>query len=178
MKQKHYGHWLVVGKTGMGKTLFAKRFLSGKPLTKVSKIVLTPEGVDPDWKKLQDIVILHNPDDFLELVFNSKNCIVVVDEGAEFIGKLDKHMLKLATRSRHQGHTCFFLAQRANMININIRTQCTNLVLFRSNTYDCDLLQKDLAIEGSMLLEQGPKLQHLEYILVRGLNPPVKKKII
>jgi ABC-type enterobactin transport system permease subunit len=39
-----------------------------------------------------------------------------------------------------------FIAQRATMINVNIRHNCSNLFIFRSCMDDCRLLANDFAL--------------------------------
>ncbi|MDH4379167.1 MAG: hypothetical protein QE263_04605 [Vampirovibrionales bacterium] len=148
------GHSLVAGRSGFGKTTLVKglaqRFSDGG--TPVLVLTTFPQDSWPaDY-------ITDNPEEFIEKVFFHTGCFVVVDEGGEFAGQYNKTMSKLATRGRHNGHICVFIAQRATMINVNIRANCNNLFIFKSCVDDCKILANDFAVSdltGASNLEPG-----------------------
>lgn len=138
------GHSLIVGRSGCGKTTLAKHFAKvfqgeGRPV-----LVLTtfPEDNWPCDFITDDAMM------FLEMVFSHKNCLVIVDEGSEFVGQYDKIMHKLATRGRHNGHICMFLAQQYKMIAKNIRINCQNLFLFKISEKNAALIEEEFATNG------------------------------
>jgi hypothetical protein len=164
------GHSLFVGKTMHGKTQLAKRMAKYFSDAGTPVLVLTPfvqDNWDADY-------ITDDKEDFLNMVFSHTDCLVVVDEGGEFADKHDKTMYTLATRGRHNGHLCFFIAQRANMVHVNIRTQCSNLFIFRSSINDCRMLANDFAV---LNLDDAAKLPAGKCLAVMDGREPFKIEV-
>lgn len=157
--KRFIGHTLVVGITGTGKTTLVRKLAAelsrNKPV-----LVLTP-CIDDDWSFAS--LVSSDLEFFSQVVFANKNCIVIVDEGAEMAGQFDKLAVPLASRTRHNGHICFFLAQRPTMINKSIRGNCRNLFCFQ--------VSKDETIELNRLFVndvvfEAPSLREGEYIAI------------
>jgi hypothetical protein len=55
------------------------------------------------------------------------------------------HHVKLATRSRHNGHRAVFIAQKYTRIDATIRAQCARLWLFRQHQRELDNVAYDFA---------------------------------
>lgn len=160
-------HSMIAGKTMSGKTTWAKKKV--KALKEIYPnrpcLVLDP-FLDPGWEvdfKTSD------PDEFLEVVWASENCNLFVDESGKMIGKFNPVMDQLATQSRHWGHKCYFISQRVKQISTNIRTQCSEVVLFKQSLNDT----KDLADEFcEPLINQAHSLEPGEFIHVLPNEKP------
>jgi hypothetical protein len=116
--------------------------------------VLTPLP-DPNWNTPH---LYNDSNQFLQVVFASRNCEVFIDESGEMIGRYADVMGKLATRSRHYGHNVHFIAQRASQLDKTIRDQCTNLNLFCVSMDDAKTLANEYAkeeLKGANLLGKG-----------------------
>ena len=86
----------------------------------------------------------------------------------------NKAMDKIATRGRHWGHKNYFICQRAKMISTNIRTQCSELVIFKTSLNDT----KDLSDEFvEPLINEAHTLEEGEFIYVRKGAKPSKHNI-
>lgn len=131
-------------------------------------IVLDP-FLDPEWNA---DFITSNPENFLDVVWHkSRGCIVIVDEAGSMVGKFNKVMDELATRGRHWGHKCIFIVQRPKLISTTIRTQCTDIAIFKQSKNDT----KDLADEFvEDMINDAHTLNDGEFILVKRGNPPQK----
>jgi GTPase SAR1 family protein len=133
-------HNIVVGQTESGKSTLVKRLIKAiKAETGMQSVVLDPlhdPTFDADWQT-------SNAQNFLKCVFDSKNLVVVVDEAGETIGHYEKEMFKLATRGRHCGHICFFIAQRAKLIHPTVRNNCGAAYIFNQSFDDCKMLSND-----------------------------------
>lgn len=74
-------------------------------------------------------------DQFIEVAFANERCLLIIDEAGEAIGRAmsddGAKRVKLATRSRHRGHSAYFIAQRPSMINRTIRMQCEIAYIFK-----------------------------------------------
>ncbi len=129
-------HSLIVGMTESGKSTL------GKQLSKLHKsagfgiLVLDPMN-DPGWSA--DYKTDDN-DAFLMRVWDSERCHVFVDEAGDAIGRYDATMQQLATKSRHWGHSCYFLTQRAAQLAFTVRAQCRHVFVFTSAKEDCKIL--------------------------------------
>ncbi len=132
-------HCLILGMTSSGKTTLAKKLILQARDRGIMSIVLDPlcdPGFGGDYQT-------DDPAEFLKIVWNSRSCLIVVDEGSESIGRYESPIIKLATKGRHWGHKCVFLSQRAMQINKTVRDQCTDLALFTSSSSDGKLLSDE-----------------------------------
>ena len=153
-----------------GKTTFAKKKAHSLQKQGIKTAVLDP-FLDPYWNA--DYITSH-PDDFLATIWNSKNLAVFVDEGGKMIGKYNTIMDELATQGRHWGHKCYFISQRAKQLSTTVRTQCTDLVIFKQSLNDT----KDLADEFvEPMINQAHTLNLGECIYVRHGKTPIKLNV-
>lgn len=160
-------HCLIIGRTLSGKTTFAKKKAQALKKKGYHIIVLDP-FLDPEW---QADFITSDPEKFLHVVWNNKQCAIFVDEAGDMIGKYDKVMEKLATRGRHWGHKCFFITQRVKQLSTTVRNQCSELVIFKQSAADT----KDLANEFvEPMINEAHALAQGEFIYIRHNQPPVK----
>lgn len=126
------------------------------------KILVLDPFLDPEWNA---DFITNNVEKFLDVVWNkSEGCAVFVDEGGKMIGRFNPVMEELATHGRHWGHKCYFITQRVKQISLNIRTQCSELVVFKQAYNDT----KDLADEFvEPKINEACNLKKGEFIYVR-----------
>ena len=108
--------------------------------------------------------------EFLDMVWASECCDVIVDEAGDMIGQYDKLMSQLASQGRHfavrngtygGGHNCYFIVQRAHMVAPTVRTQCRMLYAFAQDLEDALSLKKSWGHEE---LLQCPHLAQGAYI--------------
>jgi hypothetical protein len=126
---------------------------------------------DPDWPA---DFITDNQDEFLECVWSNRGCAVFVDESGDAIGKYNKSMDMLATKGRHWGHKCFFITQRVKQLSTTVRTQCSELVIFKQSFADT----RDLAEEFvEPMINEAHSLGKGDFILVRDNVPPIRLNV-
>lgn len=154
-----------------GKTTYAKK--KAKSLREQFSrpiIVLDPMN-DPEWQ------VDFQTDcqrEFLDAVWSNQDCAIFVDEAGSEIGKYNKIMEELATKGRHFGHKVYFITQRVKQLSTTIRTQCSELVIFKQSLTDT----KDLADEFvEPMINQAHTLEKGEFILVRDNMPPLKANV-
>jgi GTPase SAR1 family protein len=163
------GHMLIVGPTQCGKTTFAKRLAGSYAKRGVASIVLDPLK-DPDWPTQYRF---DNSGAFFNYVRNPhrcKSCALFVDESGIALSKYDDALLWLTTTSRHHGHRAHLIAQRAEMVNKTIRSQCTTLVAFQINKNDAAAYASDWNCED--ILSTAPRLARGQYMVVSRFNKP------
>jgi len=130
-------HSLIVGMTESGKTTLAKNIAF--QLMRKKQPVMVLDILGSQWPaNFQTTNII----EFMNYVSRVKNCYIFIDEAGE-VGKLNKEFYWLATRSRHFGHSVFFITQRSMQLKPIIRGQCQQLFLFCSTKKDCQILYED-----------------------------------
>tara|TARA_R110000782_G_scaffold263592_1_gene356313 strand:- start:5401 stop:5898 length:498 start_codon:yes stop_codon:yes gene_type:complete len=128
-------HGLILGMTESGKTMFAKELARQFKARGIGVLVLDPLN-DPEW---QCDFITSDPQEFLEVFWDSKSCMVFIDEAGDSVGRFNNEMRETSTKGRHWGHSVFYISQRATLINQTVRDQCGQLVLFNSSLEDCKI---------------------------------------
>jgi len=127
-------HTLILGITASGKSFLAR--LLCRQFRKHSRTlaVLNPIGDrwPADWQT-------DDPELFLAYCRNHPQLTIFVDESGDVFEHYRSHLNWLATRGRHWGHACFFIAQRAAQIPKTVRDNCTTLYLFASSRSDADV---------------------------------------
>jgi len=163
------GHILIVGSTGCGKTTLAKRLVAQYKKNRIHSIVLDPLR-DPDWSALH---IFDKSVNFFSYVKNAslcRSCSLFVDESGIALNKYDPDLLWLTTTSRHHGHRAHIIAQRAEMVNKTIRSQCGTLICFAINPKDAREYGLDWNQEE--VFHNAPRLERGQYMVVSRFNKP------
>jgi len=87
------------------------------------------------------------------------------------IGKYNSVMDELATRGRHWGHKCHFITQRSKQLSTTIRSQCSDIAIFKQSLADT----KDLSNEFvEPMINEAHTLEKGEFILARDGHKSVK----
>jgi len=150
-------HTLILGMSESGKTTLARN------LAKVYKsqgwcvIVLDPLK-DPQW---QADFITADQDEFLEVFWASRKCMVFIDEGGKSVGQYEKAMQECFTTGRHWGHSCHLIAHKGTQLAPVVRDQCRYLFLFCSSIKEGKLLADEF---NKPELQECNKLLQGEYI--------------
>jgi thymidylate kinase len=131
-------HSLIVGMTESGKTSLAKNI--ARRLSNHGAPVMVLDILGSRWEGAN--YTTSDINEFMDYVKQARDCYIFIDESGE-VGKLAKEFYWLATRSRHYGHSVFFITQRSNQMKPIIRAQCRQLFLFCSAKNDCKILYED-----------------------------------
>lgn len=163
-------HEIIVGITESGKTTLAMQKALAYHNNGTQVIVLDPMR-NPKWP---GGLVFTDPSAFVKEVQAWRGCAIFVDEAGETVGRYDDELTFLATRGRHYGHNCYFIAQRAKMINTNVRNNCSILNMFKQSPEDCKELANVFAQEE---LKNGNKLSRGEFFYCNGFESVKKYKI-
>lgn len=141
--------------TESGKSTLAK--LLSQQLQRSGKHVAVLEPLmDSGWYarfRTDDI------DVFCDYLRKNQSVYAFVDEGGEYFDDGNNGNYSwLATRSRHYGHSVFFLAQRAMQIPKTMRDQCNRLFLFTSSWSDGKLHAEEWNKPGLQTCNTLPRL--------------------
>lgn len=163
-------HGMILGQTLSGKTTLAKK-MSQKIKEAGYGVLVLNDWLDRSWPC---DFITTELDDYLEVVKGSEDCFLFIDEAGTKAGNFDKEAHWLATQSRHLGHSAYFIGQMEKMIALNIRSQCSNLYLFKINPYSAKELHKEW-ISNEILT--APELAAGEYLKISRFGPVKKYKL-
>lgn len=175
------GHGLIVGQTESGKTIASKMIGCAAIKDGYDCLVLDPVQ-DPEWYEILEAepdkigkygFVTSDPWVFDKMLWTSKRCFCFVDESGENAGHYDKQFFPWATRSRHWGHSVFFIAQRFQMIAPTIRNQARYLVMFNQSSTDALLLSQEFNKEE---LRNG-SLPQFHYMFATRFQPVIQGKV-
>lgn len=129
--------------TGSGKTTWARK--KAHSLQKAERVCII---LDPfkrsSWIYNPEFAYVTNDETlFLKAIWENRECAIFIDESGDTVGKYNDLINQVATKSRNFGHKCYFIMQRQKQISTTIRTQCSDLIVFKSSLNDT----KDLADE-------------------------------
>lgn len=142
--------------TESGKTTKARRLAANYKRQGIGVIVLDPLR-DPGWNA---DFITDDQEEFLDVFWRSRSCAAFLDEGGESVGRYDLAMQKTATRGRHCGHSCHYVAQKATQLAPIVRDQCSHLFLFTSGLASAKMLAEEF---NKPDLLQATQLQMYSY---------------
>ena len=164
-------HMLIVGTTESGKSMLAKDI--ARRWTRAGGTAFVLDPLLHTWEATE---VTADGDRFLALATSHQSCLLVVDEGAETIGRYAGEMRWLATRSRHYGHTAVFVTQRATDVDRTVRDQCRHIAVFAVSAYDVALLVREFPQAG---LERAVGLaQHHYFFASRFGGRAVERNIL
>ncbi len=161
-------HVLILGITETGKTTLAFKIAAmqkqkGRPI-----LVL-----DPDKRREWNAdFITADPEEFLEVCKVNQSCALFIDESGQTIGRYAGSMQWVATNSRKWGHKAHFISQRATQIDVLMRTQCSNLFLFKQSVNDSKILAQEFVCPQLM---EACNLKKGEYLAKVGVDGVVTK---
>lgn len=124
------GHYLIVGLTESGKSSFARATAH-----EYAKIGHTPIVLDKtrnrDWPS--NSIFFADPQELLNYVQDPEQCLrqpIFLEEAGLALEEFRIPCRWLTTFSRHHGMRTHIVAQRAEMVDLTTRSQCTNLIAF------------------------------------------------
>lgn len=141
-----------------GKSTLAKRTLAPAYKRNGFGILVLDPLLSSDW---QADFITADGAEFLRVFWGSRNCMAFIDEGGEAVGRYNEEMQKTATRGRHHGHCCHYIAQGATQLAPVVRDQCRHLFLFCASERNGKLLAEEW---GKPELVNCAQLKQFQYI--------------
>jgi hypothetical protein len=163
---------MILGMSESGKSVLAKCLV--RRLRKANrKVVIYDPLLQRDWGT--------EPYDDSETVnaimLEERKLHVFIDECGEVFRDYDsqREYAWWATRSRHYGHSVYFIAQRAVQIPRTMRDQCSRLYLFTSSATDGKIHADEW---NSSLLESCNRIPQLCCYKVSRFSPPQKLRVI
>lgn len=156
-----YGHCITIGQTESGKTILNKKLAAWYKSHGIKIVVLDPMR-DPEWKA---DAIFDDCEKFMDYVKDPDKCLqaaLFIDEAGSNVGRYMQTAEWLTTQSRHHGHVCHLITQRAEMVNKTMRSQCRTLFAFNVCLDDCRNYAKDFNCKRILDAENFPQGQCLQ----------------
>ena len=125
--------YIVIGRTGSGKTTFVKNRLE-----KVNPKAVFIHDVNNEYSHIDYVNKedgLKNADDFLQLTSRVSNALIVFEEATIYLGtKMSKETLRdILVRKRHTNNTIFLVFHALRFVPYEIFNLCTHLVFHKTN---------------------------------------------
>lgn len=161
-------HVLILGITETGKTTLAFKIAAMHKARGRMVFVLDPD-MRKDWNA---DFITDDPEKFLEVCKLNQSAALFIDESGQTIGRYAGPMQWVATNSRKWGHKAHFISQRATQLDVLMRTQCSNIFLFKQSVRDSKILADEFVcpeLINSCNLKKG------EYLMKVGVDGEIKK---
>lgn len=162
------GHSLTIGQTLSGKTILNQRLSRLYRKRGVQTVVLDPHN-DPGWAAS---VLFKHFDEFLAFVKSPskcRQCALFIDESGISLDKYDIECDWLTVSARHHGHRTHIIANRAEIVSRNMRSQCETLYTFQVCATDANQYANDF--NCPMLKTVGPVLAQGEFLKITRYQP-------
>lgn len=161
-------HVLILGITETGKTTLAFK-LAAKYKAKGTPVIV----LDPDMRKEWNAdYITDDPEKFLAVCKANESAALFIDESGQTIGRYAGPMQWVATNSRKWGHKAHFISQRATQLDVLMRTQCSNIFLFKQSVKDSKILADEFVCPK---LVHSCNLKKGEYLMKVGVDGEILK---
>lgn len=167
------GHCITIGQTESGKSILNKR-LSAWYKSKGVGVVVLDVMRDPGWTC---DFLTDDADEFLEFVKDPERCLqcaLFIDEAGASLDRYAESFSWLTTQSRHHGHVCHLITQRAQQISPTVRNQCSTLYIFNVNGKDAKIYAEDF---NSPLALEAPSLPQGHCIKIQRFKPPQRLRM-
>ena len=161
-------HVLILGITETGKTTLAFTLARKYKARGTAIFVLDPD-MRKDWNA---DYLTDDPEKFLQVCKLNQSAALFIDESGQTIGRYAGPMQWVATNSRKWGHKAHFISQRATQLDVLMRTQCSNLFLFKQSVNDSKILAAEFVCPELM---QACNLKKGEFLMKKGVDGEVKK---
>jgi len=164
---------MVIGPTMCGKSHLVKKGLVREARRRGRAVLVFDPLMSKDWGADW---VTDDMGKFLARARSSSGCLLVIDEAGEACTMRKEHdaAVWLATRSRHNGHRCIFIAQRGALIRPTFRQNCATLFLFGCYTDEAELWARELVEPG---LCAAPDLPRFEYLCKTRFAPLARGKV-
>ena len=139
-------HAYIIGKTGHGKSFFAKHLMQKLIKKDFNVYAFDPTGTLIPDKQEYPCFTCDNVNDFYNGFYkNCKNGYLFLDEC--YLLDVLPHKteyVSIATQGRHKGLKVYFIAQRSfDLVNKTVRNQCNEAFIFATSYDDCKNLAKE-----------------------------------
>jgi energy-coupling factor transporter ATP-binding protein EcfA2 len=156
--REHSGHILICGQTKSGKTTLA-RMLAAAHL-RLARTVIVHDRMWDDWGQGNPRAFVTMRDEvFLRWCWQARSAAIFLDEASELCSndRRGEQFHWLATRGRHYGFVCHFIAQGALGVSHKIRGNCTEIYAFRLKRSEAMKLYRETGEEWALATADLPR---------------------
>jgi hypothetical protein len=160
----------IFGPTLSGKTTLAKALVQQYEKQRGMRALV----LDPHREKWGGhSIIFTNEEKFLSAVWESKHCIVVIEEASKTIAR-DGEKTELFTRIRHNFHKLIVSGHAGTNLTPEMRAQIGTLYLFLQTKKTAAIWAEDMADERLMMACQ---LRQFEFLKKEAYQTPRKMRL-
>jgi hypothetical protein len=168
---KNYKRFGIFGPSESGKTTLAKKIAFHFYRTEKRESLVLDAIAKDYWGEHAKVFV--NETEFWEVIFKTRNCLVVVDDSSSTINR-DRDLNRVFTTLRHQGHKLLVIGHHASNLLPEMRDQLQRIFLFLQNADSVDKWQ--MVFPGADL-SQATQLRQYEFLTVANYQPPLKVKL-
>jgi len=138
-------HGYIIGQTRSGKSHLAKALTAAISKTGKSVIVHDPTAAQGgrNVNGWTGAIVCPDFDSFEAAFWQSRNCLVVIDEAPEVFAEQRNRARRMILRGRHLGHVVLMIAQRHTLMDKSARNQANHLWAFVVDPYDSEELARE-----------------------------------
>lgn len=155
----------IFGPSESGKTTLAKKISLYYWLTEKRKTMVLDPVAQSQWGSHAHVYT--DTDEFLDIIFKSKNALIIIDDGSVTIDR-DKAFGGVFTTLRHPGHKLIVIGHHASNLLPQMRDQFQRVFLFLQND---DSVKHWKNIFPGQPLDQATQLQQYEFLTVANYQP-------
>lgn len=162
-------HSITVGQTLSGKSILNKKLAAHYKRNGIGVLVLDVM-LDPGWNA---DFITDDPEKYMALVRDPRKCLqcaLFIDEAGDALDRYLKTFNWLTTQSRHHGHRCHLITQRAQQVSPTVRSQCSILYAFNIGAKDAKIYGDDF--NAPLVANKAPMLPQGQCIKIQRFKPP------
>jgi hypothetical protein len=166
-------HSITIGQTESGKSILNKKLSHWYRKNGFGVIVLDVMR-DPGWASDK---LFDDAEEFLRFVKDPRKCLqcaLFIDEAGQSLDKYAAAFSWLTTQSRHHGHACHLITQRAQQVSVTVRNQCSILYCFNINPKDAKIYADDF---NSPKVLEAPTLPQGQCWKIQRFKEPQKLKM-
>lgn len=163
MSQSEF-HTLVLGTTGAGKSTYAKWLCSALHTNRHHTVVFNPRnqaGWVADFQSANPYEVMK----YCQLDIGKQKNVFI--EEAIYLDK-DRDLDYFTAYSRNDWCKVWIICQRLKMITPNLRTNCEEVILFKSAVSDCAELADEYREPG---LDEIGKFEHGQFYVISAFHP-------
>ncbi len=159
-------HAVVLGRTRAGKSTFIDLLAAMWADERDCPLIYLDPKEQP---RARADFVTSDEETFLAWYWENSNCVAVIEEAGETVGRSNEKMRRTATRGAGNGHQNIYVLQYAADMSRSVRSQAYHYYIFNIAPYDAGILAKEL----HPVVIHAPKLPvgHFIHIKMPGGKP-------
>jgi hypothetical protein len=159
-------HAVVIGRTRAGKSTFIDLLaVQWAEARQAPLIYLDPKN----QPRAEADLVTDDEATFLDFYWANFDCVAVIEEAGETVGRSNEEMRRTATRGAGHGHQNIYVLQYAADMSRSVRSQAYHYYIFNIAPYDAKILSQELHRE--VIFAPALPVGHFIHITMPGGKP-------